>query len=307
MTIWKSRLQCVSLGFCVGLMVGCTSSDDDGNRINKDAGDVEVNNCTGINMTPHIVPDTKNWVDACSNPVGIQGSLYTYTDGAGSTIEVINQGNGVLCVSGAGAEVPDTSQSSYSTYWGCGVGIDICAPDSENPNVVAPDNGNTTVQPLAIDTPNLATPMDTDTAASGSNNGTGKTTISECSRNISSIAGVRMMISGQLPEHELRVNFEERGAQSSYVVVDPTAIVDGNGVPVAVDYWMKDASVKWDTSLPPMVPGNVVGIQLQVATKTGGPVPFNFCFQNIEILTAANLPQDTDSAPNGGGNTANFK
>jgi hypothetical protein len=85
---------------------------------------------------------TGGWVDATTNSYGIQGSIYTFDDGVGSTISP-DCGTGAtcfggtttpttrFCVNGTDTTVGYESDGvtlDYSTYWGAAVGFDLNDP-----------------------------------------------------------------------------------------------------------------------------------------------------------------------------------
>jgi len=81
------------------------------------------------------------FVAADKNTFGVQGSIYTFSDGAGSTISPdctpgtgtcygALTGTGPICTQGDGAVVPTNTGTDYGIYWGAALGMDLNNPDT---------------------------------------------------------------------------------------------------------------------------------------------------------------------------------
>ncbi len=114
---------------------GGGDGDGDGD-LDGDTGEEDTNPVTtddtggGGGGTTSLMPSTEGWLDQTDD--GFQGAWYTYTDnddGGNSTIvpaegDPFTNDGSELCVSGEASLVVD---EEWSTYWGAGVGMDLCA------------------------------------------------------------------------------------------------------------------------------------------------------------------------------------
>lgn len=106
------------------------NNDLDGDTGEDDTNPVDTNEGGGGGSSASLMPSTEGWVDQTED--GFQGAWYTYTDNddeGNSTIspaegEPFTNDGASICVEGEASLVVD---ELWSTYWGAGVGMDLCA------------------------------------------------------------------------------------------------------------------------------------------------------------------------------------
>ena len=204
-----------------------------------------------------IIPDdggnfAKDW-----NVSGVIGSWYTYVDTGGSSISGDYQDpagygpfgsqNGEFCFTGLASGHGDVN---YSTNWGAGVGLDVCA---------MPDDVSW---------------LPTDLQAAGAGN---KFQAGSCPTVLTAVNSVTFTISGSWGP-EMRVGFKETDSQE----VAPFMRITSGGTYTITP---ADLSVPsdWDVANAGATgSSNIVSINWQVASQSGD-TSFNFCISNVTI------------------------
>jgi hypothetical protein len=242
----------------------CASDDNNRPESNQDGGDTNPLDNTiqvpGIN----IMPDETGWLAAETNELGLQGAWYTFAckaeDGCDPVTMNLNPPEGAtftntgkMCFSGTAPQVTDFNQDGsldYSTIWGAGMGCDLCAEGGES---------------------------------------TTKYTLSTCPYNKLvgttldlKIIGAAVRLSGSVSASELRIQFDEGlGVNAAYVKVMPSQVAAGE----TVSALFADAAVDYDPRPEGMTPAAVQAIQFQIPTNDQGPVSWDFCVEDLGILT----------------------
>jgi hypothetical protein len=104
-----------------------------------------------------------------------------------------------------------------------------------------------------------------------------KYTISTCPLG-KTLSGLRFKVSGTTIPSELRVQFHEAGReQSAYVLATP-------GANTAL---FKDGKVAYDMTAPMINVANIDSVHFVVPTNEQSAVPFDFCVEQIELITSS--------------------
>ena len=260
-------------GLIASVQIGCGDDDDNDRQNSTDPTNTDNNDGTdsdtnvgstddtdtsgGDTGTGSSIPEcttclkadaTTGLVDGTTNSWGINGAWFTYSDvtsGGNSTITGSVSANGGYCAQGDAAEVID---SEYGTYWGAGIGLNLCQ---------------------------VAEGGDADTTYN----------IGTCPTDLSSIIGFRMILTGDIGPNEFRVTFAETGRdESTYIPANASDI--GTSVDyLFADSTITYLSTFPDDTHPVIDVANVQALQLQVSTAVGAASPYNFCVENIEPIT----------------------
>jgi len=205
-----------------------------------------------------IIPDdggnfAKDW-----NVSGVVGAWYTYVDTGGSTMDSsytdpANYGpfgsqNGEFCFSGVAAGHQDTN---YSTNWGAGLGLDVCAMPADMAWL----------------------PADLQAAASPEQ----KFQAGSCPTLLTAVNSVTFTISGSWGP-EMRVGFKETDSQEvapfMRITAAGTYTITPADLSVPADWDVANAGATGSS--------NIVSINWQVASQADD-VSYNFCISNVSI------------------------
>jgi endoglucanase len=198
-----------------------------------------------VKLATPIAANSALTVDRSSNSLGIQGT-WAPTLGTDSTLTMTAAGTR-LCFNGSTAAVPllQGTEYDYANYSGAAATLNLCRSGATD---APPD----TAYALG------SCPFGTDLAKS--------------------IAGVRFtLVEGATLPRELRVVFKEQGrTDSPYVVV---------GTVGQVTALIKEASIPTDSSAAPVNASKLESLQFFAFPSRRAAYPFNFCIENLEVLT----------------------
>ncbi len=233
----------------VMVFAGCGEEDadptgsDGGDDTSADGGTGDTGTGNGGDITPCtncVAADANGWIDGTTNPWGIQGSWFTYSDAdtaaAGLTPSDITahvSPTGGYCASGT-AKAADPPNW---TVWGAGVGFNLCIDNDDVEH-----------------------------------------TVESCPTDLNSIIGIRVTITGTIGDFRVTMAEADRD-EGVYITADEA----DNGTPV--DYLFENATVEYRPSDPPLDKSLLRAIQFQVSSSQSADTPFDFCIDNVEMIT----------------------
>ena len=263
------------MGLMAAFQLGCGDDDDDDTPRDSESGEpdggssdedgTESEEDTGTGEPEFIPPECADCLKAeedgtiADNTYGIVGAWFTYGDATpsdpdatpgNSTVEGAVSAYGGYCASGVAGQVLEIDGSlAWSTYWGAGIGFNLCQ--------LTPGEDGTVY------------------------------TIEECADNggtdLTGILGFELILSGNLGTdgNQFRVTFAEKGrGEATYIPGDQAVVGD------SIKYYFEDAVITYDSAFPndnhPEIDvGNVQALQFQVSTSQNYDIDYDFCVENI--------------------------
>jgi endo-1,4-beta-D-glucanase Y len=204
-----------------------------------------------------LVPTTTGWVPAASNDAHVQGAVYSYQDASGTT-----------------KITPLTDATHPFTNAGDGK---LCVKGMAG-KVVDMDFATTFGAAMGID---LCHAADDDAMPNA------KYALAMCPLQ-KNLAGIRFQLTGATIPAELRVVFHEAGRDAS------TYVLAAQGANTAM---FADGQVLYDKTAAAVNPGAIDSIHFTIPTNTLAPVPFDFCVDRIELVTAGGACPDGAKSP----------
>jgi endoglucanase len=211
-----------------------------------------------------LVPSATGWVPAASNAAHVQGAVYSYQDASGTT-----------------NITPLTDATHPFTNAGDGK---LCVKGTAG-KVVNMNFTATFGAAMGVDLCHAA-PTDPMPAA--------KYTLATCPLQ-KNLAGIRFQLTGATIPTELRVVFHEGARDAS------TYVLAAQGANTAM---FADGKVLYLATAPPPNVGGIDSIHFTIPTNAVAAVPFDFCVDRIELLTAGGAcPDGAKSNPGQGGSS----